>query len=176
MISTDKKDFSDSMISCFQNYRANISKQLIDEWFEELMGFSFFHVRQAFRKYTNENEKYPPTRAAIINLAKKNTIFKLDEDSKNLGCVNLISGAQCGKEIEMHKHCKKCYEAKRPKNEVDLLFDKPLAEFYAEANSKGFFSERDCANYAREKMGMLSLGKQILSILKNNEKNAQDAF
>jgi len=72
MLATDKTEFSSIMINCFQNFRAAISTAMVNEWFEELKGFDYFHIRNAFRTYTNENEKYAPTRAAIINLAKKN--------------------------------------------------------------------------------------------------------
>ena len=71
MFPTDKKEFDHCMIRCFQNYRAAIDDGLLDEWFEELKGFNYFHVRNGFKRYVRENEKYPPTLAVIIRLAKK---------------------------------------------------------------------------------------------------------
>lgn len=59
------------MIRCFQNYRASIDDGLLDEWFEELKEFPMFCVNAAFRKYKREYDKYPPTLAVIIRLAKK---------------------------------------------------------------------------------------------------------
>lgn len=82
MLPSDHVDFSKIMINCFQNFRAAISTAMVDEWFDELKGFDFFHIGHAFRKYTNENERYAPTRAAIINLAKKNAT-KLQSDKNN---------------------------------------------------------------------------------------------
>ena len=66
------------MANCFQNFRAEVSKGIIAEWFEELEGFDFFHVRNAFKTYVRENEKFPPTLATIIRLSKKS--FGNDND------------------------------------------------------------------------------------------------
>jgi hypothetical protein len=71
MLHSDKKDFSALMTNCWQNFRAAVTSSLIDDWFEELKEFEYFHVRNAFRRYVRETEKYPPTLAAIIRLAKK---------------------------------------------------------------------------------------------------------
>ena len=73
MFPTDKEEFDHCMIRCFQNYRAAIDDGLLDEWFEEFGGFNFFHVRNAFKTYVRENEKFPPTLAAIIRLSKKSS-------------------------------------------------------------------------------------------------------
>jgi len=80
MLSTDREIFSETMINCFQNFRAAISSALVNEWFEELQEFDFFHIRNAFKTYVRENEKFPPTLATIIRLSKK-TKFEKNENS-----------------------------------------------------------------------------------------------
>ena len=51
------------------------------------------------------------------------------------------------------------------------MFEEKLKNFYLEANSKGYFTERECANYAREKMGFPPLEKnKIFSALPAMEK------
>lgn len=79
MLSTDREHFSEIMINCFQNFRAAISTSFINEWFYELSEFDLGHVKKAFRSYVRENERFPPTLAAIINLSKK---FKVEEAIK----------------------------------------------------------------------------------------------
>jgi len=91
MLSTDKIDFSKTMISCFQNFRANISQEIVCEWFDELKSYEFFHVQNAFRHYVNENDKYPPSRGSIIKILRKN-LSNLNENDVN----NEFSNRSCG--------------------------------------------------------------------------------
>jgi len=71
MVLTDKEKFEDCMIRCFQNYRAAVDGRLLDEWFEELKSFNMFSLEQAFRIYKREHERFPPTLATIIKIAKR---------------------------------------------------------------------------------------------------------
>lgn len=87
MLPFDRKKFDECMVSCFQNFRAATEDGLLNEWFDELKGFGMFAVDMAFRKYKREHEKYPPTLAAIIRLAKqsvgeKRTQFRDERQNK----------------------------------------------------------------------------------------------
>lgn len=74
MLLTDKDKFDHCMLRCFQNFRSAVDDKLLDEWFDELKSFSMFSIEMAFKIYKRENEKYPPTLAAIIRLAKKTAV------------------------------------------------------------------------------------------------------
>jgi hypothetical protein len=71
MLMNDKMQFAAMMTNCFQNYSRQIPKGFIDDWFDELKAFNSFHVTQAFKTHLRENEKFPPTLAAVIKLCKK---------------------------------------------------------------------------------------------------------
>src|ERR1700689_4679559 len=109
MLISDKADFAIAMTNCFQNFRANISKEMIDEWFNELKGIPLFNIRKSFSKYTNEVEKFPPTRATIIKFSKIQ--FGVDKENlKNeMGCTRMLGNKNCGQEILVHQLCDQCY-------------------------------------------------------------------
>lgn len=162
MISTDKSDFAKAMISCFQNYRANVATEMIDEWFEsKLFGFQLFNVRKAFANYVDDyKNKFPPQRGQIIQLAYSSLTGELVKDQKLAGCVNLIAGNRCGEEIFVHAHCESCYDAKRPKT----IADEKLAELIARAKTDGCETEREIADWSRKQMGLLPLGRKFLEM------------
>ena len=167
MIITDREDFADSMIRCFQNYRANISKEMVDEWFKELKQYPLYNIKKAFAKYINEEEKFPPTRATIIKFAKMQFGIDKAESKSELGCVNMLGDKNCGKEILVHQHCEECYDAKRPKSFVDQIRETRLAEWIARAKADGCETDREVADWSRKQMGMSPLGQLFL---KNHEK------
>lgn len=169
MIISDKKDFSDVMIRCFQNYRANISKDMIDEWFEELKQFPFFNIKKAFTKYTNEVEKFPPTRATIIKFSKMQFGIEKEEYRNQLGCINMIGDKNCGKYILVHQHCEECYELRRPKNDVDLKIIEQQKKDRENAIAASCVTEKDFGDYAKKQLRSSAVGKLIINLQKTPE-------
>lgn len=161
MVSSDFKDFSDMMLKVFDNYPAAkipcASK--ISEWFEELKGFSFFTVRQAFRKYQSEKE-FPPTIAAIISNSKKSFV----SDAKQ-PCMVKIGIHPCGANSAFNMGandkvfwvCESCYEKSRPKSDSEKILDERLAKLRQDAINAGCKTAREYANYTRSQMGMRPL-------------------
>ena len=88
MFDTDKKLFSEYLVGCFQNYRANISDAMVEEWFSgKLFGFPLLVVKRAFNKYGEDcKNKYPPQRAQIIQLCYKETSQEINESNNSIGC------------------------------------------------------------------------------------------
>lgn len=88
MIAVDKEKFILLVSNCFQNYSREVSDELIDDWFEELRGFSFYHLRKAFSKYCRKEDRYSPNLAKIIKLCKLEASQRLakERDEKLKQC------------------------------------------------------------------------------------------
>jgi len=176
MITTDKKDFARAMIACFQNYRANIAPEMIDDWFKsKLFGFPFFTVEKAFSHYVDDyKNKFPPQRGQIIKIAYSLISGERVEESQKNGCVNLIVGFQCGEEIYVHGYCESCYEAKRPKTFVDLKMKKSLEELIEKAKADGCVTEKEIGDWSKKQLGLSEMGRVILSLTDENRRSMPD--
>jgi len=176
MITTDKKSFAVAMISCFQNYRANIAPEMIEDWFKsKLFGFPFFVVEKAFSEYVdNYKNKFPPQRGQIILLAYQIISGKKLEEVQKDGCSNLIVGVRCGEEIFIHSCCESCYDAKRPKNHTDQIRSERLRDWILKANEAGCWEEHDVAEWSKARMGVYALGQLVLGLESKNRETSQE--
>lgn len=159
------------MMSCFQNYRANIEPAMIDDWFEsKLFGFPFLIVKKAFSNYTDDyKNKFPPQRGQIIQVAYQLVSGERILSGEKNGCVNLIVGMRCGEEVLVHGHCESCYDAKRPKNHTDLVRETRLREWIGKAKSEGCVTDREIADWSKNKIGLLPLGQVFLKYCENSK-------
>ena len=164
MVNTDKKLFSEYLIGCFQNYRANISDAMVEEWFSgKLFGFPLFVIKSAFNHYSEDcKNKYPPQRAQIIQLCYQHTSEKINESKMKIGCIRIIGDKNCGKEILVHGHCEECYDEVRPKNFTDLKREEYLKAFYERAKTAGCISSSQIADFAKAELGLTPLGRTFL--------------
>jgi hypothetical protein len=104
MESDDWENFSKAMVSCFQNFRAAISKELMSEWFDELKEFDLLDIRSAFKMYVRETESFPPTLATIIRLANKSAeqrYAKIINEQPKRCCVENCNA----KNVDAHWYC-----------------------------------------------------------------------
>jgi hypothetical protein len=161
----DRGDFYEVMTKLFGNYGKTTTVEMMEEWFEDLIDFTFFQVKNAFKSYHRENT-YPPLIASIRKYAMN--IPRIP--STNIeSCKNIINSHACGKEAFVHGLCANCYNLNRPKNDTDKLREENLKDIYAQAKSNGCMSARDIANFVRKRMRLSPLGQILLNHVQKTE-------
>lgn len=170
MITTDYADFAKTMISCFQNYRANISEEMVREWFDsKLKSFPFFSIKKAFNDYVdNYKNKFPPTRGAIIQLSIGLTLEDNIKKELMQTCSNMIGDKVCCNKVYLYNICEYCYENKRPKSDVEVQLQEWLKKDHEEAIREGCKTSADFRARARRKLGMLPMGKIVIEEIERN--------
>lgn len=158
MNKNDRADFYDAMTKLFGGYGKTAAVELMEEWFEDLIDYSFFQVRGAFRAYKLENV-YAPVIASIRKYANR---ISREASTVIQRCSNNYGRNFCGLPVFAHGHCEKCYDDKRPKNDIDSMFKKTLEELCVRANDAGYVTKAEIANFARAEMSLKPLGRMLL--------------
>jgi len=154
----DRKDFYELMTKSFGDYGKTAPVEMMEEWFEDLIDYSFFQIRGAFRAYKLENI-YAPVIASI----RKYALRISRQDSKTiLRCSNNFGNKICGAEIFVHGLCEICYDNKRPKSFVDLKQEENLKHFYERGKSLGCVTKKEFSDLAKDSLRIIPLGQKVL--------------